>query len=420
MMIGGTRCQQVVMSPAKEHVQSPAPSLRIAHLVLCTIGACMSADLLRLHVRVHTDPNYHAYCAISEQVDCASVAQSSHAVFAGLPVALWGLLGYLFMAVLVVWGLRRRLPTRSWPFGLLYWLALLSSLMSVGLFGLSVFVIKSTCIVCCGTYLVNLLLLLVARLELRRRESSPPAALAQELRALRDRPHGLVAVRLVFVCTAGILWLSLPRYWVLEFATGPGGLTVGETKQGHPWIGAKRPLLTIVEYSDYQCPFCQRGHAAVRSLVEANPDKISLEHRHYPLDQLCNSLVTRPFHPHACRYAYLAHCAGRQGRFWEANDYLFEHGRRPDPVGPEELAGAVGLVAEDLRACLSQEETRRAVEVDLESGRNHGIRGTPTFVINGRMYPGRIPQQVIDRALGGSESGQEPDSDNRNSGSQHD
>ena len=78
------------MKSASEHVQSPAHSLRIVSLVLCTIGACLSADLIRLHVRVHTDPSYHAYCAISEQVDCASVAQSPHVhlLSNGLPSSL--------------------------------------------------------------------------------------------------------------------------------------------------------------------------------------------------------------------------------------------------------------------------------------------------------------------------------------------
>ena len=65
-----------------------------------------SISLARLHVNVHTDPDYQSYCAMSERVNCDTVALSDYAVFLGLPVSLWGLLGYVFMGALAVWGLR--------------------------------------------------------------------------------------------------------------------------------------------------------------------------------------------------------------------------------------------------------------------------------------------------------------------------
>ncbi len=83
----------------------PIRAWRIAFLIFCTVGALLSADLLRLHVKVHKDPNYHAFCAMSEKLNCETVAASSWAVFAGLPVALWGLVGYFFMGGLCIWGL---------------------------------------------------------------------------------------------------------------------------------------------------------------------------------------------------------------------------------------------------------------------------------------------------------------------------
>jgi len=92
--------------------------------------------------------------------------------------------------------------------------------------------------------------------------------------------------------------------------------------------GAARPALTVVEYSDYQCPHCRRGHDELRGLVREHPERVRLVHRDYPLDHHCNDLLKRPFHPQACRYAVLAHCAGEQGRFWEANDVLYSLGRR--------------------------------------------------------------------------------------------
>ena len=107
---------------------------RITFLVLCAIGACLAADLVRLHVKVHTDPDYHSYCAMSERVNCETVAASNYAVLLGLPLSVWGLLTYFGLGTLAVWGLRSRLRVPSWPFGILFWLTLAGSVASVGLF----------------------------------------------------------------------------------------------------------------------------------------------------------------------------------------------------------------------------------------------------------------------------------------------
>jgi uncharacterized membrane protein/predicted DsbA family dithiol-disulfide isomerase len=382
--------------------QPPARWWRIAFLVLCTVGVCLSADLIRLHIRVHTDPNYHAYCAISERVDCTTVAQSRYSVFLDLPIAVWGFVGYLLMGTLAVWGLRRRLSTPSWPFGVLFWLTAFSCVLSLALLAVSVVLVKSTCIVCDTLYVVNFALLGVAARELRNRDSGPFRAPPIELRGVRRAPAPAAALALVFAAFAAALWAGVPRYWKLAPATGPGGLLVGRTAQGQPWIGALKPVLDIVEFSDYQCPFCQRGHAEVRALIRERPDKVRLVHRQYPLDMRCNAQITRPFHPYACTYAAMAHCAGEQGRFWEANDYLFEHGRDAEAVAPDDLARAVGVDGARLRACIDADTTRASIQKDISAGWAVAVRGTPTFVVDGRPYPGRIPPEVIENALGPS------------------
>jgi protein-disulfide isomerase len=206
----------------------------------------------------------------------------------------------------------------------------------------------------------------------------------------------------VFAGILGVARATVPPYWRVEASTGPGGLSIGRTAAGHPWIGASEPVLEIEEFSDYQCPHCQRGHDAVRKLLESYPDRVRLVHRHYPLGRACNPLVRRPYHPEACRYARLAYCAQQKGRFWEANDYLYAHGRRRNPVRAEELAAAIDLDAGSLKRCAASERAAQAIQQDLESGRDLGVRGTPTFVVEGVKYPGRIPPDVIRRALSGS------------------
>jgi uncharacterized membrane protein/predicted DsbA family dithiol-disulfide isomerase len=371
---------------------------RIAFLVLCTVGACLSADLLRLHVNVHTDPDYHSYCAMSERVNCDTVAASGYAVFLGLPMALWGLVGYVGTGALSVWGLRRTRYGDTWPLGLMFWLAAAFSALAVALYLLSHLVVESVCVVCAATYLVNFGLAYVAFMALRRVGCGASSALRDDLRAVAATPGPFALFSGTLSVVMVTIWIVVPPYWRIEASTGPGGLPVGETADGHPWIGATEPVLEIEEFSDYQCPHCRRGHDDIRKLIEEHADRVRLVHRHYPLDQHCNPALNRPFHPHACRYARLAVCAQDQGMFWEANDYLFANGRRRSPVTVGDLAAGIGLDTEKLRSCVEGERAGRVVQRDLESGRVLRVRGTPTFVVRGEIYPGRVPPEVV-RAL---------------------
>ncbi len=384
-----------------EPVVSQARAWRIAFLVLCTVGGCLSGDLIRLHVNVHTDPNYRAFCAISEKVNCETVAASPHAVFLGLPVAVWGLLGYVAMGALTVWGLRSRLRAPTWPFGMLFWLNVFAVVVSAFLFYVSHFVIDSICIVCAGTYLVNVSLLAVAGFELRRAGTGPWRALAAEARSVAAAPRAFAALAGTLAVAVALLWATVPPYWRVELPTLSGGMPVGFTPDGHPWIGARKPVIEIVEFSDYQCPHCRRGHDEMRELVRAHPDEVRVIHRHFPLDHHCNPIVEKPFHPWACDYSRLAFCAGEQGRFWDANDLLFVEGRRGQEVAPEEMARVLKLNAAALAECARSERASRFVEADLNAGRALGIRGTPTFVLAGRTFPGRIPPEVVSAALSG-------------------
>jgi protein-disulfide isomerase/uncharacterized membrane protein len=373
---------------------------RVTFLVLCAVGACLATDLIRLHVNVHTDPDYQSYCAMSERVNCETVAASSYSVFMGLPLGIWGLLAYLGLGALAVSGLRTRPRVRTWPFGILFWASAGASLLSFVLFYVSHFVVESICIVCMGVYLTNVGLWIAAALELRRGGAGAGRALRDDLRAIAGQPVGAGVFAASTLALLLALWLGLPRYWEVESATGPGGVPVGQTTDGAPWIGAQEPLVEIVEFSDYQCPHCQRGHREMRALVQQHSGIVRLVHRSYPLDRECNPTISRAFHPWACFYARLAHCAGKEGRFWEANDYLFLHGRRTSQVTPEELAAAIGVERGAIQACLRDEDVTRSIREDLQAGARIGVRGTPTFVLEGQTYPGRIPQDVLDAALG--------------------
>ena len=159
--------------------------------------------------------------------------------------------------------------------------------------------------------------------------------------------------------------------------TGPVSTSVADA----PWLGRADAPVTIVEFSDYQCPFCRRFYST--TLTELKKDyidagKVRYVFRDYPLDQL---------HPHARKAAEAAHCAGEQGKYWQMHDALFQNQGALDVLQFGERARLVGLDGPAFDRCLSSGRNVPRIERGLADGRAAGVEGTPGFVI-GRSTPG--------------------------------
>jgi len=373
--------------------------LGVWEMVISAVGICFSVELIRIHILVHTDPQYQSFCALNEKVNCDVVAQSNYAVFASLPVAVWGLLAYVIFGVLAAWGLGRKRLHRTWPAGLFFLMTVFSVVVSAVLWYLSHFEIQALCIVCYGTYVLNLILLFLSICELVRLETGIVKAVIDDVRALFSRSalSGILAA-----CGLAVLALLLvfyPAYWKLPVRQGPGGLATGFTKEGDPWIGATEPDVTIVEFSDYECPHCRRAHSRVRELISANPDRMRLVHRHYPLDMKCHPIIKSRFHDYACVAARAAICAGEQEEFWKMNDRLFQNRENLDEQAIREIASQISIDMEEFNVCLNSAKTKNHLQRDIRDGMKLGIRGTPTYKLGQRTYGGMIPPEVINKAL---------------------
>ncbi len=358
--------------------------------MLCGVGLLLSADLMRLHVAVHADPDYESYCSMGEGLDCAAVAQSEYSIWLGMPLALWGILAYLTLGALGLLSLRD--PRQSWPIALAWAISVPLALSGIGLFWLSHYVIHSVCIVCAGTYLINFLLVGCASLVLR----GGPGVVRRAFHEIYEHLGATITFSALGLVAVLIVSAALPEYWAVRANTGPDGVPVGATEDGHAWIGAAFPELEVTEFSDYECPHCRSRHAKMRELVAQHPDKIRLVHMHYPLDNACNPNIPQPFHENACLYARMANCAARQDRFWEANDYLYANHKKTDPVTAERLARDVDLDGDALAACLADDAVADEVARDMAAGRDLGVQGTPTFVVDGQVHPGWIPPEILD------------------------
>jgi protein-disulfide isomerase len=158
--------------------------------------------------------------------------------------------------------------------------------------------------------------------------------------------------------------------------------------------GARDAPVTIVEFSDFHCPFCKRVVTTLKQLETKYPGKVRLVFRDLPLDQL---------HPGARRAHEAARCAKDQGKFWEYHDALFANEPDSSPARLGGYARQVGLDLAKFDACVAGGTHAAAVQKDVDEATRLGLNGTPAFFINGELLSGAQPLErfvaVIDREL---------------------
>ncbi|NMB77268.1 MAG: thioredoxin domain-containing protein [Myxococcales bacterium] len=373
----------------------------LSFALLSLLGVAVAIELTRIHVFVHTDPSYHSVCAMSEGVNCETVAVSPYSVFAGLPISVWGLVGYLVMGGLAFWSLSKRRLHPTWPLGLLLVLSAFSVATSAVLAFISATRIDSFCLFCMGSYAINTGLFIVSLIAWRQTRAHAWSLVLSDVKGLVEQPVVFAALTLAGVVTLGALLTFIPSYWRTPGWTDLPKLASGTDESGHHWIGARNPRLTIVEFSDYECPHCRAAHKGMRLLAAKHPEQIRLVHRHLPLDMACHPGLHRPFHARACLFAEAAECAGVQGRFWEMNDALFsiQETVKTDDVDPVELAVRLGLNRSDFKRCLEDHATAERIAADVRESMQRRLTGTPSFLVGERLFMGRIPEAELEQLL---------------------
>ncbi len=161
---------------------------------------------------------------------------------------------------------------------------------------------------------------------------------------------------------------------------------------GRPARGPAKAPVTIIEFSDYECPFCKRASSTVAEVLKHYGDKVRFVHRDFPLS----------FHQHARLAAEAAACANAQGKFWEYHDRLW----KVDALSEsrlKELAKETGLDQAKFDDCLQKRPHASEIDRDIAEAQEAGVNGTPAFFINGRMLSGAQPfeafKQLIDEEL---------------------
>jgi len=167
--------------------------------------------------------------------------------------------------------------------------------------------------------------------------------------------------------------------------------TTGFSSQGEaPVRGEPGAPLTIVEFADFQCPFCARATRTLEQLLRNHAGQVKLVFKNFPLD----------FHRDSLLAHQAALAAGAQGKFWEMHDRIFSNQRAMKRENLLEMAGELGLDLNRFESDLESDRVKAAIEADRAEGTRLGVRGTPTFFINGREIAGAASLPEFERIIG--------------------
>jgi protein-disulfide isomerase len=156
-----------------------------------------------------------------------------------------------------------------------------------------------------------------------------------------------------------------------------------------PAKGPADAPVEIIEFSDFECPFCLNAFPTVNQVVSAYGDRVRIVYRHYPLAN----------HPRARPAAEASQCADEQGKFWEYHDRLFGDQSRLTDGDLKQHAAELGLDTAQFNSCVDSRKYAADVEADMRAGDEAGVSGTPAFYINGRMLSGAQPFEAFKRII---------------------
>lgn len=184
---------------------------------------------------------------------------------------------------------------------------------------------------------------------------------------------------------------NLPQNFTLSNLSldNPPATSVKIETDDDPFFGPQQASLVIVEFGDFECPFCRQEFPIVRELMQLYP-QVKWIYRDFPVADL---------HPFAQKAAEAGECAHEQNQFWPMYDKLFQNQEKLDINSLKFYAKQIGLKESEFNFCLNSNKYQTEVKEDLADGLALGVRGTPTFFINGKKVEGAIPFPIFKKII---------------------
>jgi len=362
---------------------------------LVLIALAVTVDL----AFIYYEANFNKYalasfCSINDFIDCDGVAKTTESQFLGVPLAYWGLFLYGFIMMLMSVDFLKKIPFLKFlevfknKYHYIASLGLISFTISMILLCVSLFGIHKLCIMCAITYVLNLVIGIVA---VQGIDGGFIGAIKQSFKdfidALKPLPYRIAFVT-VMVCVCAFLgWafssakFSPALEWhrnIGEFANAK----VNKYAVKGNILGSKADDAIVFEvYSDYRCPICKAANIMIHKVAK-DFKNVRVEHKNLPLDITCNKYLRQPFHENSCNLARYGVAARNQDKFWEVENLLFMKSPKTEDEIVEILKNSgFKLDMDKLVEDAHSQSTEDEIQQEIEFAYTRGIQGTPAMKI---------------------------------------
>lgn len=336
-------------------------------------------------------------CNINETFNCDAVTASQFSTLFGSPLSNWGAATHFILSVflILVWlGLsadKKSLLRYS------FWMGLLTAAMSIIMFLISMLKLGNYCLFCMATYVLSFI---IFGCLWKLQNEGVFSHLISDITSLFTQSKGIL---FTFILIPGASLLSnsivydsygfkhielMTQESIANWKPAPQmnfDVSTGLRFQK----GKGQPKLTIVEFADFLCPHCKSASPSLHAFAESHPD-VQLIFKPFPLDGACNEAIQRQGDGLRCQLASLVYCSEKiSQRGWEAHNYVFDRQQEWSLVQIDNdikaLSDNVHVPLEELKQCITQNETRDAISKMAKEGSDAKIMGTPTIFVNGKV-----------------------------------
>jgi uncharacterized membrane protein len=378
---------------------------------LLGLGASLTATYT--HYQLLANPGYLSFCDVSATISCSQVYSSRFGSVAGVPVALFGAIFFVFALLLAVAALTASREVQESVAGYLFAASTIGLSVVIYLGYASFAVLHQVCLVCLTTYAAVIGLFLVSGAASSIPMLSLPRRVASDLRKLAASPLAL-ALAALFVGGAATTLAFFPREASSVVAgteaAAPADAEAQQNAQFEQWYNAQLrvPLVVptegakvlVVKFNDYQCPACAQSHKEYEPVLAkyeaSQPGAVRVVMKDFPLESECNSNMGTTLHAAACEAAVAVRLAREKKLAEPLETWLYSNQPAMTPAAVRQQVRQLAQVANfDERYPITLEQ----VKADIAYGRQLGVRSTPTFFINGVKIEGALPAALFDQAI---------------------
>lgn len=387
-------------------------------LAFSLLGLAASTASSVVHYRLLTQPGYASFCDVSATVSCTEAYLSRYGSFAGVPIAIGGMIFFALVFVMAWVGGRAMAPVSENVTAYVFALSTIGLAFVLYLAWASFFELKAFCVLCVITYVAVIALFIISGGGTTFPMTTLPRRAARDVRTLVTTPLALGIV-VLFVAGAFALAAMFPRETgtTAAAAAPPQAdfppLTDDERAKFEAWWDAQPQVdmpipsegakVLVIKFNDYQCPPCRQSFEAYKGIVakyEATGE-VKFVLKHFPLEGECNPAAPQGGHLAACEAAAAVNMARSRGTADKLEQWLFDHQGtgRADQLTPAQVRQAAQDVGGIQEFAAQYDRVLAEVRNHAEMGRLLGVESTPTFFINGRRIAGMLQPRAFDAAI---------------------